>query len=531
MDRTSYLFKRESAYNHYLPFGLFLVSIIPWISPLVVFAQNSTLTYPLFQNDQMHYIARAAAGWHNRNLIEVFSTASYYKSDGLFLPLEYIIFLMLSPLKYFGLSFQLIFLLVVVGSLLGTIIVVTRVISRLMDSRILASTIVCLILFSDVFEKYLNIQKEPLQFSRWPFPGLHYIVLFSVLYFLAKKSLTRRQAFYLAMLLGLSFYTYLYTFLIAWALISVKLSLAIVRRQVGLIRQILIISATSLVLGIPYLQRQFSSFSGDARIKSEAFFAAVNVENSHSLVLSKTTVLLVFLSALILLLKSADKFLLTVSLAALSGAVASAQNLVTGLVIQPGHLHWYWMRPWLYACAFYLFFRLLKTFLSGSHVNKLVMLSFITIFSFSLIVQSVFFFQEQRAKEQTRAKDFVTLLNSDYSDRAVFITFDSKVSDFLVTNTEAKLAYHEYSKFYRGNDDVIRGYERIKEIWSFSDLPAHRSGTLIIEFQKLLGDLEANTILVDSPISKYQEDLVANCRANRINLNGMQLYSCLKDLI
>ena len=529
MDRISYLFKRESAYNHYLRFGLFLVSIIPWISPLVVFAQNGTLTYPLFQNDQMHYIARAAAGWHNRNLIEVFSTASYYKSDGLFLPLEYIIFLILSPLKYFGLSFQLIFFLVVVGSLIGTIIVVTRVVSRLIDSRILASTIVCLILFSDVFEKYLNIQKEPLQFSRWPFPGLHYIVLFSVLHFLAKKSLTRRQAFYLAMLLGLSFYTYLYTFLIAWALISVKLFLAIVRQQFGLIRQILIISAISLVLGIPYLQRQFLSFSGDARIKSEAFFAAVNVENSHSLILSKTTVLLIFLSALILLLKSADKFLLTVSLAALSGAVASAQNLVTGLVIQPGHLHWYWMRPWLYACAYYLFFRLLKTFLSGPHVNKLVMLSFITIFSFSLIVQSVFFSQEQRAKEQTRAKDFVALLNYDYNNRSVFLTFDSEVSDFLVTNTRSKLGYHDFSKFYRGSDDVIRNYERIEEIWNLGDLPKYREQTTIGEFHKLMANLEANAIIVVLPISKYQENLIANCKVDEFSLKSMQVYSCLKS--
>jgi hypothetical protein len=127
MNRFFRFFKMENARTFFHSFGLFLISIIPWASPIVVYAQSGTLTYPLFQNDQMHYIARAAAGWHNRNLIDVFSSASYYDSDGLFYPLEYMIFFLLSPLKYLGLSFQLVFLLFVLLSFFISIIVISKI--------------------------------------------------------------------------------------------------------------------------------------------------------------------------------------------------------------------------------------------------------------------------------------------------------------------------------------------------------------------------------------------------------------------
>jgi len=528
MNRFFRFFKMENARTFFHSFGLFLISIIPWASPIVVYAQSGTLTYPLFQNDQMHYIARAAAGWHNRNLIDVFSSASYYDSDGLFYPLEYMIFFLLSPLKYLGLSFQLVFLLFVLLSFFITIIVISKVISQLVDSRIQASVIVCLFVFSDVFEKYLNIQKEPLQFSRWPFPSLHYILLFSILHFLTKKTLTRRQSLYLTLLLSLSFYTYLYTFLIAWSLVFVKLFMAIMRRQCNPIRQIFSISVVSLMFGIPYLVKQFSSLLLDERIKSEAFFEAVAVQNSHSLVFSKSTIVLLTICALIFITKSADKFLLFVTLAALSGATASAQNVVTGLVIQPGHLHWYWMRPFLYISLIYLVFLLLSKFLKEVYLNILGSSLLITLISLNIFVQSVFFIQEQQ-KGATRSTDFVMLLNSSLAEDSVLITFDSEVSDFLVTNTKIRMSYHEFSKFYRGNDDVIRNYNRLQEIWNLKDSHHNRSRVLTLEFRELLKDIGANTVLVNLPTSKYQRTLVTDCKANSINFDSMRLYTCLDD--
>lgn len=529
MNRFFRFFKMENARTFFHSFGLFLISIIPWASPIVVYAQSGTLTYPLFQNDQMHYIARAAAGWHNRNLIDVFSSASYYDSDGLFYPLEYMIFFLLSPLKYLGLSFQLVFLLFLLLSFFISIIVISKVISQLVDSKILASVIVCLFVFSDVFEKYLSIQKEPLQFSRWPFPSFHYILLFLILQFLAKKSLTRRQSLYLTLLLSLSFYTYLYTFLIAWALVLVKLLMALVRREGDSIRRIFIISVISLVFGIPYLLKQLSALSIDERIKSEAFFEAVAVQNSHSLVFSKSTIVLLIICAVIFITKSADKFLLFVTLAALSGAIASAQNIVTGLVIQPGHLHWYWMRPFLYISVIYLVFLLLSKFLKAVYLNILVSSLLITLISLNIFVQSVFFIEEQHQKGATRSTDLIMLLNSSLAEDSVFITFDSEVSDFLVTNTKIRMSYHEFSKFYRGNDDVIRNYNRLKEIWNLEDSRHNRSRVLTLEFRELLKDMGANTVLVNLPTSKYQRTLVTDCKASAINFDSIRLYTCLDD--
>jgi hypothetical protein len=305
--------------------------------------------------------------------------------------------------------------------------------------------------------------------------------------------------------------------------------MALVRREGDSIRRIFIISVISLVFGIPYLLKQLSALSIDERIKSEAFFEAVAVQNSHSLVFSKSTIVLLIICAVIFITKSADKFLLFVTLAALSGAIASAQNVVTGLVIQPGHLHWYWMRPFLYISVIYLVFLLLSKFLKAVYLNILVSSLLITLISLNIFVQSVFFIEEQHQKGATRSMDFIMLLNSSLAEDSVFITFDSEVSDFLVTNTKIRMSYHEFSKFYRGNDDVIRNYNRLKEIWNLEDSRHNRSRVLTLEFRELLKDLGANTVLVNLPTSKYQRTLVTDCKASAINFDSMRLYTCLGD--
>jgi hypothetical protein len=102
------------------------------------------------------------------------------------------------------------------------------------------------------------------------------------------------------------------------------------------------------------------------------------------------------------------------------------------------------------------------------------------------------------------ATDFVTLLNSNFAEDSVFITFDSEVSDFLVTNTKLKMSYHEFSKFYRGNDDVIRNYNRINEIWNLGDSRNNINGILTLEFTELLKDMGANAVLVKTiKFTKY----------------------------
>jgi hypothetical protein len=92
------------------------------------------------------------------------------------------------------------------------------------------------------------------------------------------------------------------------------------------------------------------------------------------------------------------------------------------------------------------------------------------------------------------------------------------------------MSYHEFSKFYRGNDDVIRNYNRLKEIWNLEDSHHIRSRVLTLEFRELLKDIGANTVLVNLPTSKYQRTLVTDCKASSINFDSMRLYTCLDDL-
>jgi hypothetical protein len=163
------------------------------------------------------------------------------------------------------------------------------------------------------------------------------------------------------------------------------------------------------------------------------------------------------------------------------------------------------------------------------YLNILVSSLLITLISLNIFVQSVFFIEEQHQKGATRSMDFIMLLNSSLAEDSVFITFDSEVSDFLVTNTKIRMSYHEFSKFYRGNDDVIRNYNRLKEIWNLEDSRHNRSRVLTLEFRELLKDLGANTVLVNLPTSKYQRTLVTDCKASAINFDSMRLYTCLGD--
>ena len=226
---------------------------LPWATRFTQTNGTGILSYPSFQRDQMHYVARARAGWENRNLIEVFSNSNHYPTDGLMQPLEYMLFNLLRPLRILEIDFVHVYLFVVLVTVVVCTWVVYNFFLEFTHSKAISFASTSLLYFNDIFEKWSTQPSEALLISRWPFPMIHFFVIFQFLrLILIRRNVGSLDGIKLSLLVALGFYSYFYTWQVLGALILGILLIFLLRGEKQLFLHLFRYALLGVFLAIPY---------------------------------------------------------------------------------------------------------------------------------------------------------------------------------------------------------------------------------------------------------------------------------------
>ncbi len=192
-------------------------------------------------------------------------------------------------------------------------------------------------LVGSVFFNFIFKQIPPsynfLTFHRLVAPQVHLIFFFGflVLWFFRKKYLS-------GIVLGLSFYTYPYTWTFLFAFLGCLAVIKLFKKEA--IKDILITSLISLVIALPYFFNLWQALNhwGYAEVSLRYGLINTHMPQIGILVLM---LLVVFLFLFPRRQKNYDFFLAWV----LAPLVVLNQQIVTGRVLIPDHYHWYYHKP------------------------------------------------------------------------------------------------------------------------------------------------------------------------------------------
>lgn len=431
--------------------ALILISSIvflPWASKFIQTIKSGILSYPSFQRDEMHYVARARAGWENRNLIEVFSNSNHYSTDGLMQPLEYMLFNLLRPLKILQIDFVYAYLFVVLVTVIICTWAVYNFFLEFTHSKSISFASTSLLYFNDIFEKWSTQPSEALLVSRWPFPMIHYFVIFQFLrLILIRKNVGSLDGIKLSLLVALGFYSYFYTWQVLGALILAMLLIFLLRGEKQLFSHLFRYALLGAFLAIPYLYKQINSLHPEELELSQLFLQSMGKFQTRQIQVTVSMLILLFV-AIYLKTTAKTQLLDLASIVTFSSILIYNQQVITGIQIQPGHYHWYWIKPMSFVLIFLV---LTREFLKKDY--RKLFASFLAIF---LVILSIF--QNTMYSEYQPTRDIsIAMSRIDYKSLSgVVFTNSEMVSDVLVTESVVQVDWHTFSKFYRGQDLSFR---------------------------------------------------------------------------
>lgn len=436
---------------------LSIVAFLPWLSRVQQTLQTSIITFPFYQKDELHYIARARAGWERRNLIEVFSNSNFYSEDGLFIPFEYLVFYFLRPLKFLGLDFNFLYFTVVFISILLCVGVIYKFFYQLRNDRYISAFLTVVICFNDIFERFSFQPSEALLIARWPYPALHYLIIFHFLRLNFGRERKKYDGIYSSLLIALGFYSYFYTWQILGAII---ISLSVVHalsKNFDKLKQLVAYSAIGLMLSIPYLSKQIKSLEPSELEFSELFLTSMGKTASRQFQLSISIIILIFAS-LYFCIKSKSKNSQFAIVVATSSLLVYNQHVLSGILIQPGHYHWYWIKPMALVLIILL---VVEQFDSGKILTVAVSI-LMTVLLLASSFQNIFYADFQPINSLANDMNEV-----DFRDMTgVAFSHSAEISDILITNSNLQLDWHLFSKFYRGQDISYREAQVARLAWN-----------------------------------------------------------------
>lgn len=111
----------------------------------------------------------------------------------------------------------------------------------------------------------------------------------------------------------------------------------------------------------------------------------------------------------------------------LTSVLVYNQQIFTGIIVQPGHYHWYFIQP----ISYLLFFICLRVMFHSLHAYKL----FSSLMVITLL--SVQFFSLNESIQSVRSiSNYSKSSKNEPDSNLKYITFESPISDYLVVNSK-----------------------------------------------------------------------------------------------
>lgn len=302
-------------------------------------------------------------------------------------------------------------------------------------------------------------------------PQISSLFLFGFLVTLVRLFQTRHivSAAIAAVLYGLSFYVYPYT----WTFLSVVIGLSalwlLLKRRWWLFGLICTIGVTGLVIAIPYFINTVAVVNHPSY---EMLHSTWGLLNAHTPVFSITIVAGLFFATVLYWLKKDDRLPASViALLFFSGAVAINQQVITGKELYYGHYHWYFVKPFFALSGSLVLFELLRRIRVEKYVRFFVFVTACSILVYNgiMIQRASYRHYYDSYLSMQRYGDVINWVNKNTErdevayvpqsfffplpDRSSLLDYPSvTLSRLIVSYTPLNLYFSRYANFYLFED-------------------------------------------------------------------------------
>ena len=417
----------------------------PWLIYSYRFLFSGTFGFPSFGLDQDFYLARARSSWHGINPNSTFSPESLNLLQGQNGHLEDLYF------RFFGnlglASFELTFYSTVLLSIFLSVIAVRKLLTTFVSDRRLLDLGTLFVIGVDGLINFHFGLSHNFILNRWPIPSLHFALLFFFLYFLRKFSYSRISFVYLTAFVSLSAYLYFFTFQFVLACISVIALWELISRQYANTIKVVLSTLVGLSISFPMLRNLLFKDEFISSQDSLLHRYIYRVELTRVPNISISLLLLVAASILFIWKFSNDKkekyFVLILVCAVF---IVENQQVITGIQVQPGHVHWYITQP---SFAFITFIIVSRTLENRKAMFKLLFGKTLTLFLvLSLFATLLMGFRALPAKNNSRLPADLKMVDNGY-------LYDPEqiISLRVLTESNAKVYWHQFALLSKGNFD------------------------------------------------------------------------------
>ncbi|OHA05937.1 MAG: hypothetical protein A2934_01905 [Candidatus Sungbacteria bacterium RIFCSPLOWO2_01_FULL_47_10] len=337
---------------------------------------------------------------------------------------------------------------------------------ELFSDRLLALSATAFILLGSVLTSLPDIRSllspevknfEFLRYARPINPLISSLVMFGYLLAFLRHQRSRSKTYFAAsgILLGLSFYAYVYIWTYLLVMNGLLLLWYAARKNLTLCRDTALITALSLVIALPYLM---SAYSMSHHPFYQGVFERQGFFRTHMPILSKFG-LLGLLAIVFSFLKKSPAITAYGVIAFVASLVAINHQVLTGINIQNDHYHWYVVTP--LASVFILtslYFYVGK--ISGMKAQKALSTFLIAVFLFTgFFVQyrSYGAMRDETLRNQRLAPVLDWLKKNVPAESVIFSS--RLFSDLIPVYTPFNVYYSSYAPYYLISDErLLTGY-------------------------------------------------------------------------
>jgi hypothetical protein len=252
----------------------------------------------------------------------------------------------------------------------------------------------------------------------------------------------------LGIIFGLSFYVYFYSFTFFMALNAVFLVLLAARGKRDVFIKLLSVSVIGLVIGsyeiVNLMQVSHSPFYKEMAELS-------GLQSSHSPVFSMAGIIVtgLFLSLMFVYRRkwTEDEYFILGLLG--TALVVINQQIITGIVLQHGHYHWYFNTPiYILSLLWTLYYFSIQKNIKQKFVTALIVLISVASVYVSVFIQysSYTYWKHETANDQ-RIYSAIDWIKTNTKSESVIFS-NTKISNLIPIYTRDFVAYSDYGMLY-----------------------------------------------------------------------------------
>lgn len=261
-----------------------------------------------------------------------------------------------------------------------------------------------------------------------------------------------------SILLGLSFYTYLFSYSLLFAMNGFLWLCFLIRRDFDKLKELTLITIGGLVIGTPYLLNILQVFNSP-------YYPGLSVRVgqllTHRLVLSRVWFGVMFL--FLVFYRKLDSFgIFTLTFLGAIFAVSNQQFLTGRTIPIPQHYHWHYMAPLTGLIASHIAFSWLEKKSRRAYLTALKAFLLIIFLAVAVLFQRWSYLDQRGAfvalerygpainwLKDNAAKDDVVFSNESFSNLVVIYTpanvyYNGYAGDYLVPSERLRRAYYTY---------------------------------------------------------------------------------------